>query len=198
MNYIAGAIGAEALLLPEVLDDYITRGKSGAFHRRLCRAARFGQSGFRHAQLPETGRPPYDPGRSAPALSLRLSQPGALQPRAGAGSGAQPGSHLAAAQTAARLQDHRRLPAGQRPGDQGGRAGSSPCSAASWSYSAGELVAIDSTKIKAQNAKGRNYSEAKLQALLAEIDKKVSAVLGGAGSERRAEEARAATASQSG
>ena len=27
----------------------------------------------------------------------------------------------------------------------------------------GELVAIDSTKIKAQNSKGRNYSEAKLK-----------------------------------
>jgi hypothetical protein len=41
----------------------------------------------------------------------------------------------------------------------------------------GELVAIDSTKIKAQNAKGRNYSEAKIKALLAEIEKKVSAYL---------------------
>jgi len=41
----------------------------------------------------------------------------------------------------------------------------------------GELVAIDSTKIKGQNAKGRNYSEAKLKALLAETEKKVSAYL---------------------
>src|SRR5438552_16959191 len=41
----------------------------------------------------------------------------------------------------------------------------------------GELVAIDSTKIKAQNSKGRNYSEAKLKALLAEIENKVSAYL---------------------
>jgi hypothetical protein len=38
-------------------------------------------------------------------------------------------------------------------------------------------VAIDSTKIKAQNAKGRNYSEAKLKALLLEIEKKASAYL---------------------
>jgi len=41
----------------------------------------------------------------------------------------------------------------------------------------GELVAIDSTKIKAQNSKGRNYSEAKLKVLLAEIENKVSAYL---------------------
>jgi hypothetical protein len=41
----------------------------------------------------------------------------------------------------------------------------------------GELVAIDSTKIKAQNSKGRNYSAEKLKAVLAEIEKKVSAYL---------------------
>ena len=41
----------------------------------------------------------------------------------------------------------------------------------------GELVAIDSTKIKGQNAKGRNYSAAKVQALLQEAEKKVSAYL---------------------
>lgn len=41
----------------------------------------------------------------------------------------------------------------------------------------GELVAIDSTKIKAQNSNGRNYSEAKLKALLAETENKVSAYL---------------------
>ena len=38
-------------------------------------------------------------------------------------------------------------------------------------------MAIDSTKIKAQNAKGRNYSAAKVQVLLKEVDKKVSTYL---------------------
>ena len=38
-------------------------------------------------------------------------------------------------------------------------------------------MAIDSTKIKAQNAKGRNYSEGKLKALLEGIENKVSAYL---------------------
>jgi hypothetical protein len=42
----------------------------------------------------------------------------------------------------------------------------------------GEVVAVDSTKIKAQNAKHRNYSAAKLQALMSDIDNKVSAYLG--------------------
>jgi transposase len=41
----------------------------------------------------------------------------------------------------------------------------------------GELVAIDSTKIKGQNAKGRNYNAAKVAALLAAVDEKVSAYL---------------------
>ena len=52
-----------------------------------------------------------------------------------------------------------------------------PSCAASWSYSEGELVAIDSTKIKAQNAKGRNYSAAKVRVLLKEAEKKVSSYL---------------------
>ncbi len=38
-------------------------------------------------------------------------------------------------------------------------------------------MAIDSTKIKGQNAKGKNYSSAKVQALLGELEKKVSAYL---------------------
>ncbi len=55
--------------------------------------------------------------------------------------------------------------------------GASSCSsAASWRY-VGELVAIDSTKIKGQNAKGKNYSPGKVQVLLAELEKKVSAYL---------------------
>ena len=40
-----------------------------------------------------------------------------------------------------------------------------------------ELVAIDSTKIKAQNAKRRNYSGARVAALLREVDAKVSSYL---------------------
>ena len=38
-------------------------------------------------------------------------------------------------------------------------------------------MAIDSTKIRAQNSKERNYNEAKLKALLTEIENKVSAYL---------------------
>ena len=38
-------------------------------------------------------------------------------------------------------------------------------------------MAIDSTKIKAQNAKGRNYSAAKVRVLLKEAEKKVSSYL---------------------
>jgi hypothetical protein len=41
----------------------------------------------------------------------------------------------------------------------------------------GELVAVDSTKIKAQNSKRRNYSPAKLKELLEEIDRKLASYL---------------------
>ncbi len=38
-------------------------------------------------------------------------------------------------------------------------------------------MAIDSTKIKGQNAEGQNYSPAKVQGLLGELEKKVSVYL---------------------
>jgi Transposase domain (DUF772) len=41
----------------------------------------------------------------------------------------------------------------------------------------GELVAIDSTKIKGQNAKGKNYSAGKVEGLRVELEKKMSAYL---------------------
>jgi hypothetical protein len=41
----------------------------------------------------------------------------------------------------------------------------------------GELIAIDSTKIKAQNAKGRNYSAARVAAQIREAEEKVQRYL---------------------
>jgi len=46
-----------------------------------------------------------------------------------------------------------------------------------WSSGRSAVSCSDSTKIKAQNAEGRNYSEAKLKALLTEIENKVNAYL---------------------
>ncbi len=62
MNYIAGSDRGEALLLPEVLDDYIGPENPVRFIDALVAQLDMSKAGFSNAQLNETGRPPYDPG----------------------------------------------------------------------------------------------------------------------------------------
>ncbi len=61
MNYIAGSDRTEALLLPEVLDDYIAPENPVRFIDAFVGQLDLGKAGFTNAQLQETGRPPYDP-----------------------------------------------------------------------------------------------------------------------------------------
>src|SRR4029077_17610353 len=62
MNYIAGSDRGEVLLLPEVLDDYITPENPVRFIDAFVAQLDVSKVGFTNAQLNETGRPPYDPG----------------------------------------------------------------------------------------------------------------------------------------
>ena len=59
MNYIAGSDRTEALLLPEVLDDYIAPENPVRFIDAFVGQLDLGKAGFTNAQLQETGRPPY-------------------------------------------------------------------------------------------------------------------------------------------
>src|SRR5438552_14129240 len=62
MNYIAGSDRGEVLLLPEALEDYIGPENPVRFIEAFVGQLDLGKEGFRHGQVPETGRPPYDPG----------------------------------------------------------------------------------------------------------------------------------------
>ena len=62
MNYIAGSSREEALLFPEVIDDYIAAENAVRFIDAFVGQLDFGKAGFTNAQLNETGRPPYAPG----------------------------------------------------------------------------------------------------------------------------------------
>ena len=57
MNYIAGSDRTEALLLPEVLDDYIAPENPVRFIDAFVGQLDLGKAGFTNAQLQETGRP---------------------------------------------------------------------------------------------------------------------------------------------
>src|SRR2546426_428498 len=62
MNYIAGSDRGEALLLPEVLDDYVAAENPVRFIDVFVAQLDLSKAGFTNAVLNETGRPPYDPG----------------------------------------------------------------------------------------------------------------------------------------
>ena len=116
MTHIAGFERDQLLLLPEAVDDYVGVGQSGAVHRRLRRRAGSCGGGVRAGRGEGDGASRLCAGRSAEALHLRLSEPGSIEPAAGAGSPAQYRGHLAVARPQAGLQDHRRFPTRQSRG----------------------------------------------------------------------------------
>jgi transposase len=176
MNYIAGNDRAEVLLLPEALEDYIAAENPVRFIEAFVARLDLGKEGFAKAQLNETGRPPYDPGDL-----LRLYLYGYLnRVRSSRGLEREAGRNLEVIWLLRKLRpDFKTIADFRRDNAAGikavGRQFTLLCR--KLELFGGELVAIDSTKIKGQNAKGRNYSAAKVEALLLEIEKKVSAYL---------------------
>jgi transposase len=176
MNYIAGSDRGEMLLLPEALDDYIAPENPVRFIEAFVGQLDLSKAGFSNAVLNETGRPPYDPGDL-----LRLYLYGYLnRVRSSRGLEREAARNLELIWLLRKLRpDFKTIADFRRNNRQAikavGREFILLCR--KLELFGGELVAIDSTKIKGQNAKGRNYSEGKLKARLAEIEKKISAYL---------------------
>jgi transposase len=159
---------------PTIERDSADRGV-GALDLRIF-AGRQGKAGFSNAQLNETGRPPYDPGDL-----LRLYLYGYLnRVRSSRGLEREAGRNLELIWLLRKLRpDFKTIADFRRDNSPGIKAVCREFTllCRKLELFGGELVAIDSTKIKGQNAEGRNYSEAKLKGLLAEIENKVSAYL---------------------
>lgn len=191
MNHIQGSDRGEVLLLPEALDDYITPENPvrfiDAFVARLDLAAH----GFKHAVLHDTGRPPYHPGDL-----LRLYLYGYLNRlRSSRRLEREAARNLELIWLLRKLRPDFKTIADFRKDN--GRGIKAVCReftllCRQLELFGGELVAIDSTKIKAQNSKQRNYSQARLRALLEEIESKVSSYLGALDQADRQESAGAA------
>jgi transposase len=176
MNYIRGSDRGEVLLLPEALEDYIEPQNPVRFIDAFVGQLDLGQAGFRHGAVPETGRPPYDPGDL-----LRLYLYGYLnRVRSSRGLEREAARNLEVIWLLRKLRpDFKTIADFRRENASGikavGRQFLLLCR--KLELFGGELVAIDSTKIKGQNAKGKNYSAAKVEALLGELEKKMSAYL---------------------
>ena len=176
MNYIRGSQREEMLLLPEALEDYIAPENPVRFIDAFVAQLDLKAAGFARATLPESGRPPYDPGDL-----LRLYLYGYLnRVRSSRGLEREAGRNLELIWLVCKLRPDFKTIADFRR--ENGPGIKKVCRDFTFlcrklELFGGELVAIDSTKIKAQNAKGRNYSAAKVRVLLKEAEKKVSSYL---------------------
>ena len=185
-NYITGADRGQAVLFPEVIDDYIAADNPvrllDAFVARLDLAA----LGFTRAQTAATGRPPYDPGDL-----LRLYLYGYLNRlRSSRRLEVEAARNLELVWLLRRLRPDFKTIADFRrdnPKALKGVCREFTLLCRKLELFGGELVAIDGSKFRAQNSKDKNYSDRKLQALIAEIDGKVAAYLKELESQDRAE-----------
>jgi transposase len=177
MNHITGSDRGEVLLLPEALDDYITPENPVRFIDAFVAQLDLAAHGFTNAVLNDTGRPPYDPGDL-----LRLYLYGYLnRVRSSRRLEREAARNLELLWLLRKLRpDFKTIADFRRDNGKGIKAVCREFTllCRKLDLFGGELVAVDSTKIKAQNSKHRNYSHAKLKALLAEIDNKVGSYLG--------------------
>jgi len=177
MDYVTGTDRGEALLFPEAFDDYLTPENPVRFIDAFVEQLDLARLGFKNAQLNETGRPPYHPGDL-----LRLYLYGYLNRlRSSRQLERECARNLELIWLMRKLRPDFKTIADFRkensPGIKAvGREFTLLCRRLE--LFGGELVAVDSTKIKAQNSKRRNYSPGKLKELLDEIDRQLTSYLG--------------------
>src|SRR6266403_2120153 len=176
MNYIAGSDRTEALLLPEVLDDYIAPENPVRFVDAFVGQLDLSKAGFTNAQLNETGRPPYDP-----ADLLRLYLYGYLNRiRSSRRLETEAGRNLELMWLLRKIRPDFKTIADFRKTNR--TAITKVCREITvlckeLDLFGGELVAIDGSKFHAVNSKNRNFSEAKLKRLLKEIEARIAGYL---------------------
>ena len=177
MDYVTGTNRGEALLFPEAFDDYLTPENPVRFIDVFVEQLDLVKLGFKHARLNDTGRPPYHPGDL-----LRLYLYGYLNRlRSSRQLERECVRNLELIWLLRKLRpDFKTIADFRKDNSQGikavGREFTLLCR--KLELFGGELVAVDSTKIKAQNSKRRNYSSAKLKELLEEIDRKLATYFG--------------------
>jgi transposase len=83
-RFVEGEDRRQAYLLPESLDDYVSEDNPVRVVEVFIDELDLGRWGSRACQPAATGRPAYHPVDDVEAVSLRLPQPPAVEPPAGA------------------------------------------------------------------------------------------------------------------
>src|SRR3990172_7624690 len=180
MHHIQGSDRGQLTLFPEALDDYIAEDNPVRFLDAFVETLDFRGFGFQHAVLEDTGRPPY-----YPAALLKLYVYGYLNRiRSSRHLEKEAGRNLELMWLLKRLTPDFKTIADFRRDNR--RAIRQICReftlfCRQLDLFGGELVAIpkehrdgvDGSKFKAQNAKGRNFTQKKLKRQLKDLDKKI-------------------------
>ena len=176
MAYIAGVDRTQAVLLPEVLDDYVTADNAVRFLDAFVSQLDLAGLGFQRAVPAETGRPGYDPGDL-----LRLYLYGYV--------------HCIRSSRRLEQETHRNVelmwllrrltPDFKTIADfrrDNPRALKGVCQqfillCRQLDLFGGELIAVDGSKFRAVNARDRSYTAPRLKKLMRDIDATITAYL---------------------
>jgi transposase len=176
MHHIQGSDREQLTLFPEALDDYIAEDNPVRLLDAFVETLDFRGLGFQHAVLEETGRPPYHP-----ADLLKLYVYGYLNRiRSSRQLEKEADRNLELMWLLKRLTpDFKTIADFRRDNRQAIRQVSREFSllCRRLDLFGGELVAIDGSKFKAQNSKGRNFTHKKLKRQIKELEKKIDEYL---------------------
>ena len=176
MAYIAGTDRTQSVLLPDVLDDFVTADHPVRFLDAFVAQLDLGALGFQRAVPAETGRPGYDPGDL-----LRLYVCGYLHRiRSSRRLEQETQRNVELMWLLRRLTpDHKTIADFRRDHP---RAVKGVCRefnllCRQLDLFGGELLAIDGSKFRAVNARERSFTPAKLATLQREIDETIARYL---------------------
>jgi transposase len=176
VSYIEGADRQQGWLLPERLEDYVSAENPVRFLDAFVDSLDLAALGFQHAQPEPTGRPPYAPGDL-----LRLYLYGYLNRlRSSRRLEREAQRNVELLWLLRQLRPDFKTIADFRKDNLAALRGvcrEFTLLCRQLELFGGELIAIDGSKLRAVNSKRRNFSEAKLHALAAQIDAKIDGYL---------------------
>ena len=176
MDYIEGSNRDQLTLFPQSLDEYVSDDNPVRFIDAFVENLDLIDLGFKHSLLKETGRPPYHPG-----VLLKLYIYGYLN-RIRSSRRLEQESHRNVEViwlTGKLMPDHKTIANFRRDNREAIRevCRSFTRFCRELDLFSGELVAIDGSKFKAVNNKGRNFTDRRLKKAIKDIEKKIDAYL---------------------
>jgi len=176
MDYIEGSNRDQLTLFPQSLDEYVSDDNPVRFIDAFVENLDLSGLGFKHSVLKETGRPPYHPG-----VLLKLYIYGYLN-RIRSSRRLEQESHRNVEViwlTGKLMPDHKTIANFRRDNREAIReiCRSFTRFCRELDLFGGKLVAIDGSKFKAVNNKGRNFTDRRLKRAMKDIEKKIDAYL---------------------